>query len=117
MISQERRGEIGDGQVKAFGVDASKTTSSNLLTVKTRWGALRFRKKLFFFLIALAVVHASFSTAGCAVFMLAAALSQQERDAVQAIFNTDWECAAPEEDVALVRQAVRDAVIASRNRD
>lgn len=56
MISQERRGEIGDGDVKAIGDSPTKRMRPALFVIRTRFGNFRFTRRWLFFLIALSVL-------------------------------------------------------------
>ena len=53
MIGQERRGEIGDGQVKAIGESPSKEKKPALIEFQTRIGKVRITKRWVFCLLAL----------------------------------------------------------------
>lgn len=55
MITQERRGEIGDGEVKAFGDSPHKEPGPALIDFETRWGRVRINKRWIFSLIAILV--------------------------------------------------------------
>lgn len=55
MIGQERRGEIGDGEVKAIGEPPSKEEKQALANIHTRWGVLKIRRRMVSSAIAVSV--------------------------------------------------------------
>jgi phosphate transporter len=58
MIGQERRGEIGDGQIKAFGESPHKELGPALIDFRTRWGRVRINKRWVFSITAVSIFTA-----------------------------------------------------------